>query len=631
MDRNSIIGIVLIFVILIVFGKISKNRQEAINEVKQAKDTMYIEPQAQDTQKVTRQEPVAETPIQKNVVAAPETKSKEDMTNQYGVFARAATGEQQFITLENSLLIVKISTKGGRPYSAELKDYKTYDSLPLILFDGDSSIFGLDFFAQNKTISTNNLFFTPDNELHEINASDETKEVRLKLKVDDARYIEYVYSLKPNSYLLDFKLNLVGMQDIIAQNLTQLDLNWEIYSPKHEKGRKNENYYTTLYYKPFGDDVEYFNARSKKEIQEEDIDTRVKWIAFKGQFFSSAIIAENAFENASVKYTDLPDNETYLKKFRTEIGLPFTGSTQVSYPMHLYLGPNKFSLLKKKYGDIELHDMVTVGRSIIKWINQFVIIKLFDFLSKYFHNYGLIIFLLTIIIKIGLFPLTYRSYLSQAKMRVLKPQIDEINKKIPKEKAMERQQATMALYKKAGVSPMGGCLPMLLQMPILFAMFRFFPTSIELRQQSFLWAKDLSTYDAVIEWSGNIPLITNLMGNHISLFTVLMTLSTVLTMRFSSQSTAGTQQMPGMKGMMYIMPVMFMFILNSFSAALTYYYFLANIITFVQNLISKQFVDEEALLKKMEAKKTKPKKKSKFQARMEELAKQRGYKPPKKK
>jgi YidC/Oxa1 family membrane protein insertase len=296
----------------------------------------------------------------------------------------------------------------------------------------------------------------------------------------------------------------------------------------------------------------------------------------------------------------------------------------------MYYGPNKFKLLNQ-YKDLELQNLVTLGSSIVRWINRFVIIPIFDWLSKFIGNYGLIIFLLTIIIKVGLLPLTYRSYLSQAKMRILKPQIDELNVKFPKGKEMEKQQATMALYKKAGVSPMGGCLPMLLQFPILYAMFRFFPTSIELRQQSFLWATDLSTYDSIFSWTANIPFLSNIYGNHISLFTLLMTISTIVSMKMGEGQTASSQQMPGMKTMMYIMPVMFMFILNNFSAGLTYYYFLSNVVTIGQNYLFKQFIDEDQLLKQMEARKVKPVKKSKFQQRLEEMAKQQGYKPPRKK
>jgi len=291
----------------------------------------------------------------------------------------------------------------------------------------------------------------------------------------------------------------------------------------------------------------------------------------------------------------------------------------------MYYGPNHFKTLKK-YG-MDLQELVYLGRNIIRWINQFVIIPIFNWLNKYINNYGIIILLLTLIIKMALFPLTYKSYVSQAKMRVLKPFIDEINKKYPKkEDAMKKQQAQMALYKQAGVSPLSGCLPMLLQMPILFAMFRFFPTSIELRQQSFLWAHDLSTYDSVLQLPFTIPMY----GDHVSLFTILMTVSTILTMKLNSPS-GDTGQMPGMKGMMYIMPITFMLFLNNFAAALTYYYFLANLITFAQNMIAKAFVNEEEILRRVHERKKMPAKKSKWQQRLEEAAKAKGYNPPKKK
>ncbi|NJK85091.1 MAG: membrane protein insertase YidC [Bacteroidales bacterium] len=346
---------------------------------------------------------------------------------------------------------------------------------------------------------------------------------------------------------------------------------------------------------------------------------------FQRPVFSSVIIADNPFENAEMKMAKLPEHSRYIKNFRAEIGIPFVIGKDESASFRFYFGPNKYSLLKK-YEGTELKELVILGGGIIRWINQYVIIPLFDWLSKFIGNYGIIILLLTIIIKLGLLPLTYRSYLSMAKMRVLKPQIDELNKKYPKGKEMEKQQATMALYRKAGASPFGGCLPQLLQFPILFAMFRFFPTSIELRQESFLWAKDLSTYDSILNLPFTVPLGY---GDHVSLFTLLMTITTILSIWQSNQTTVTSQQLPGMKGMMYFMPVMFMFLLNSWSAGLTYYYFLSNVITFGQNWLFKQFIDEEELLKKMEARKAKPQKKSNFQKRMEEMAKKRGYNMPK--
>jgi YidC/Oxa1 family membrane protein insertase len=302
--------------------------------------------------------------------------------------------------------------------------------------------------------------------------------------------------------------------------------------------------------------------------------------------------------------------------------------------MQLYMGPNKFKSLKNYGDDLELESVVTVGGAMIRWINAFVVIAIFNWLNNYFTNFGIIILLLTLIIKTALFPLTYRSFKSQAVMRLLKPQVDEIGERYPKkEDAMKKQQATMDLYKKAGANPMGGCLPMLLQFPILYAMFRFFPTSIELRQQGFLWAHDLSTYDSILDLPFNIPMY----GDHVSLFTLLMTVTTMISMKWNNQASAGSSQMPGMKTMMYIMPLMFMLFLNNFSAGLTYYYFLANLITIGQNLVFKRFIDEEKIMRKINAKKNQPAKKSKFAQRLEELQKQQqqgggGKKPlPKKK
>ena len=308
----------------------------------------------------------------------------------------------------------------------------------------------------------------------------------------------------------------------------------------------------------------------------------------------------------------------YIRQYTVSIDMPYDRTSDQLIGMQLYLGPNKFTSLKG-YGDLGLQSVVTVGGPMLRWINAFVVIPIFNWLNKYFANFGLIILLLTLIIKTALFPLTYRSFKSQAVMRLLKPQVDEIGERYPKkEDAMKKQQATMDLYKKAGANPMGGCLPMLLQFPILYALFRFFPTSIELRQESFLWAHDLSTYDSILSLPFDIPMY----GDHVSLFTLLMTVTTMISMKWNNQASAGSSQMPGMKTMMYIMPVMFMLILNNFSAGLTYYYFLANLITIGQNLVFKRFIDEEKIMKKINAKKNQPAKKSKFAQRLESLQKQ---------
>jgi YidC/Oxa1 family membrane protein insertase len=396
-----------------------------------------------------------------------------------------------------------------------------------------------------------------------------------------------------------------------------------MFVPQQEKGRQNEENYTTIQYKYYQDEVDGLGFRQNKEVQNVDLTTKLTWVAYKDQFFSSVLLTKDFFINGSVSSTKLPLSEKYTRFYTSELGIPFNPASSDSINMKLYYGPNHINTLRKEGYDLD--KLVYLGKNIIRWISRYIIVPVFNWLEKFIGSYGIIILILTILIKIVLFPLTFKSYQSTAKMAVLKPKVEELGKKFPKkEDAMKKQQATMDLYKRAGVNPMGGCLPMLLQLPILFAMFRFFPTSIELRQEGFLWAKDLSTYDAIISWQHAIPIL----GNHISLFTVLMTISTIISMKMSD--TSSTQQIPGMKGMMYIMPVMFMFMLNNFSAGLTYYYFLANMITFGQNIISKRFINADEVLATFEENKKKPLKKSKWQQRLEAAAKQRGINPPKK-
>lgn len=622
MDKNSIFGIILIAAILIIWGIVqspNKKEQEARQQVMDSLAQANQERAMADTVVATLQENTTD-----QAAVVPESADSLKLQHELGEFAAAAVGENKFYVIENELIKLMISSKGGRPYSVELKKYKTFGRQPVVLFDGDSTLFGLSFFNQNKPVSTNELYFQPaDTLIHD--ASLNSDSITMRLAINDSKYIEYRYVLSPGSYMVNFNMHLVGMKDIVTRDPSSLDLNWEVNIPQHEQLKKNEQQYTSLYFRHFKENVDFFKAKSNKEVQEMDIPTQVEWVAFKNQFFSSVIIADKAFSNALVKSGTFPEESKYLKNFRAELGIPFQRLDKETITLKMFFGPNKFKLLKQ-YKEYKLQDLVSLGRGIIRGINQFVIIPIFDWLSRFMGNYGLIILLLTIIIKIGLLPLTYRSYLSQARMKVLKPQVDELTHKFPKGKELERQQATMALYKKAGVSPMGGCLPMLLQFPILFAMFRFFPTSIELRQEAFLWAKDLSTYDAIVTWSHAIPVL----GDHISLFTLLMTISTIISMKMSD-TTASTQQMPGMKTMMYVMPVMFMFMLNNFSAGLTYYYFLANVITIGQNYLFKQFVDEKEILRKIEEKKAKPVKKSKFQQRIEDMAKQSGHRAPRKK
>jgi YidC/Oxa1 family membrane protein insertase len=446
--------------------------------------------------------------------------------------------------------------------------------------------------------------------------------VVLRLMAEADKYIEYKYTLAPDKYMLDFNVSFKSMEGIIAGNQNSLTLDWRLYLPQQEKGRQNEETYTSIMYKYYQDDAVYLKQKQSKELEKADVTTKLSWVAFQDQFFSSVIISNEYFLNGSLSSAKTMGSKKYIRYYTSELGIPFNPASSNTINLKMYYGPNSFTILKKE--GLELEKLVFLGKNIIGWINRFAIIPTFNLLNSFIGNYGIIILILTILIKLVLFPLTFKSYQSTAKMQVLKPLVDELGKKFPKkEDAMKKQQATMDLYKRAGVNPMGGCLPMLLQMPILFAMFRFFPVSIELRQEHFLWATDLSTYDSILTLPFTIPVY----GDHVSLFTILMTLSTLLTMKMTGSSPGSDQ--PGMKVMMYMMPVMFMLILNQFSAGLTYYYFLANMITYAQNIISKRFINAEAVLATLEENKKKPVKKSKWQQRLEAAAKQRGINPPK--
>jgi YidC/Oxa1 family membrane protein insertase len=626
MDRNSIIGIILIALIFVFWSVF--NKPSAADKLKmQRRQDSIAQLQTQQLQKNATA--VAPTPAQKQVS---DSAKVSNLNNQFGSFAAAAVDSNQYYVLENEKIKLTISNKGGRPYSVQLKEYHRYDSSDLVLFTGDSTVFGLNVpTTQNRTIFTNDLYFKPvANQANvSVKKGENPGSIALRLPAGDGKYIEYVYTLAPESYMVGFKINMVGMDSIIAPNYNSLDIVWKSLIPAQEKGHKNENSYTTVVYKHLGEDVDQLNARIKEnETKEENIPNSVKWVAFKQHFFSSVLIAESKFDKPTLKATNFTDSSKYLKNFEAVLPVAYEHKAQSAIDFKFYFGPNHYNTLKQY--NLDLEQIVPLGWSWIRWISKWFIIPVFNWLDNYISNYGIIILVLTIMIKMILFPLTYKSYQSQAKMRVLKPQIDEINAKIPKDKPLERQQATMALYKKAGVNPMGGCLPMLLQMPILFAMFYFFPSSIELRQQSFLWADDLSTYDSIFSWTSQIPLISTFYGNHISLFTILMTISTLLQMKMSNQAQMSDAQLPGMKTMMYIMPVMFMFVLNNFSAGLTYYYFLANVITIGQNELFKVMIDEKKILAKIHANKAKPVKKSAFQERLEKMAKERGMKMPKK-
>ena len=631
MDRNTIIGLAVIGLLLVGYSIMTKPQREAQMAERLRQDSIARAEQVRSMAAAAAAQ-AQEDLIESEAGESADSVNLERLQGELGDFASAATGTSKKVVLENELLKLSFSTLGGRPYTVQLKKYQTHDSLPLYLFDGDSTIFALQFFAENRGINTGELYFEPSIETLTGEDGRSYQQLTMQMDISESASISYIYRLFDGDYMMDFDMRLKGLDQYRTD---RMEFNFDFYAPSQEKGYQNEAMYTTLYYKYKGGDMESFKSRSKKEIEEVTETTRLSWVAFSHQFFSTILIADEHFDGAYLMQERFNDPGRYVRRYSSSIDMPYNQTGDQLIGMQLYMGPNNFTALKE-YGDLGLEGVVTVGGSMIRWINAFVVIPIFNWLSKYFVNFGIIILLLTLIIKTALFPLTYRSFKSQAVMRLLKPQVDEINERYPKkEDAMKKQQATMDLYKKAGANPMGGCLPMLLQFPILYAMFRFFPTSIELRQQGFLWAHDLSTYDSILDLPFNIPMY----GDHVSLFTLLMTVTTMLSMRWNNQATAGSSQMPGMKTMMYIMPVMFMFILNNFSAGLTYYYFLANVITLGQNLLFKSFIDEEKIMQKINARKNKPVKKSRFAQRLEEIQKQQqkqaslgGRKPqPKKK
>ncbi|MAQ31739.1 MAG: membrane protein insertase YidC [Flavobacteriales bacterium] len=500
--------------------------------------------------------------------------------------------ESQYV-LSNNILDIKISNYGASIKEVTLQDYYTYDSLELKLIQDLN--FNFSFFMGEKKINSNSIIFN--------NVINEENKISFLYKDQQDNSLIFVYELLPDSYMVSFSVLTEEGSTYIEPN----KLTWLQNANQLEKNLNNERNSTTINYSN--------NNKSSKQLSlVKDVQKNIEapvWVAHKQQFFSTIISSENLFESVNLGISS-PDDDSYVKSLKSEFNLS-NDNTRKKYEFDLYFVPNKYSLLASFEKGFE--SLVPLGWGVFGWVNKFLIIPMFNFLDNFGLNYGLIILIIAVVIKLILFWPTRSSYLSMAKMRVLKPEIDTINEKI--EDPVQRQQAHMNLYRKTGVNPLGGCLPMLLQMPILIALFRFFPASIELRQQSFLWADDLSTYDSILDLGFNIPLY----GDHISLFAILMTLATVLQMFYSNQMSSQNAQMPQMKYVMYTMPVIFLFVMNNYSSALSYYYFLANLITFAQQAIIRNSMDDNKLYAMLQENKKKPIKKSKFQQRLEELAK----------
>ncbi|GHV50145.1 membrane protein insertase YidC [Bacteroidia bacterium] len=620
MDKNTVTGFILIGLVLVLFTWLNKPTPAQI-EARRVQDSIArVEQARMAEQQRLAAEPVKEQVEQQELPAAGDSAHTAYMSNKYGVFASAMEGTEETITLENEKMEIRFSNKGGRVSYVKLKEFVTHDSLPLILFEENSS--KLDFTlvtANSRVVNTSSMYFTPVSG-HDPNA------LTMRLHAGEDSYLDFVYTLKPNDYILQFSIAGHELNGVLAPSTRSIDLSWEQAIRQQEMSRKFEDQFTGLFYKYYTDDVENLNqgkADSKK------ISNRLKWIAYKDKFFSSVLISDDGFE-ATTLDSKVLSAEGYLKYFTTQASLPFDLQGKDATSLRYYFGPNQYSLLKAydkglpASEQLDLKKLVPLGYSFLRGVNQYVILPIFDFLCAHIGSMGLSIFLLTLIVKTIIFPLTYKSYLSSAKMRVLRPQVEEINAKLPgQDKALERQKATMELYRRAGASPMAGCLPMLLQMPILIALYWLFPANFELRQQSFLWASDLSGYDAIASWSANIPFISSFYGNHVSLFCLIMAIANVAYTKINSDMmNTGQQQMPGMKMMMYLMPLMMLFFFNQSASGLSYYFLVSSLISMAQTFSFRFMINEKKLLAKLEANKKKPaKKKSSFMQRLEDMQK----------
>ncbi len=632
MDKNSIIGIVLITLIIIGFSYLNRPSAEQIaaqkaRQAEQAlRDSLLNAGQSSQTAEGSD---IAHTKSYQPELHSADSLVSDSaaqarrMADLYGAFAVAAKGDNSKTILENDLVALTIDNRGGRISNAILKKYDSQDGSPVTLFSSDESLFGFTLVTDNqRVVNSEDLYFIPQG-IASDTAGNQTLVMRL-LTTGEA-YMDVIYTLPANDYMVSMNIAPHNMDSVMPYNMNSLTMHWSQHLRQQERGRQFEERYSRLAFKYHGDkDIEEL---SENKEDSETVSSRLQWIGFKDQFFSTVLIADTGFTAAELR--SIPQKEgQYLKHYESKMVVPFdvTGNTPTRF--RIYIGPNHYSTLSA-YNDeslpkaerLQLQKLVPLGMKWYSWVNRWAIIPLFNFFSRYLSNYGLIILLMTLVIKLVIFPLTYKSYLSSAKMRVIKPQIDAINEKYPPEKMQERQQATMALYSKVGISPMSGCLPLLLQMPILIAVFSFFPTCIDLRGESFLWADDLSAYDSIFSWETYIPLITPYFGNHISLFCLLMTVTNIAYTYINMQNQGGGEQFAAMKWMMYLMPIFFMVFFNNYASGLSYYYFVSLLITIVQTTLFRLFIDDKKILEELNRKansREKPKKSS-FMERLEKM------------
>ena len=610
MDKNTIIGALLIGAVLIGFTLFQQSS-----------------PQPQATPKTDTTQVVA---LSQSALRATATGADgctidhpEDSVSVVAPVLPAYQQErpEQTVVLKNKKLTLKLSNKGASPVEATLADYTDQQKKPVQLFRQSDATLNLPLRTlENKIVNTSTAYF-------DIVSQSDSAAV-LRMQIDSVAYLDFAYTLRPDDYRVGLTITGHELRRLLPVNMTTQDVEWRQRMPQQEQSWKFEGQYSGIYYHFPKGDVERLETSSEST---EEIKESLQWVAFKDKYFSSVLINQRTgFQNNKLTLKAEDEGSGYVRSCSLVASFPMSVKEEVTQvPLTFIFGPNDYELLQRYDAELSQNDaplqldhLVYLGMSVFRWINKYLIIPIVTFLSGFLSNWGIIILLMTLIIKMLLWPFTHKSYLSQAKMRVLKPQIDEINAKYPgkdQEAMMKRQTETMNLYRSAGASPMSGCLPMLLQMPFLIALYMYFPTSILLRGQSFLWAEDLSTYDAIISWDFNIPLISSFLGNHLSLFCVLMTVTNVIYTRYTmSQSPSSAEGMAGMKMMPYIMSIMFFFIFNQNASALSYYYFVSTLITILQYLAFRWTLNEEKLLHELEENKKKPRKKSKWMQRLEE-------------
>lgn len=610
MDKNTIIGALLIGAVLIGFTLFQQSSPQ---------------PQATPTTDTTQVVALSQSALRATGTGADgcTIDHPEDSVSVVGPVLPAYQQErpEQTVVLKNKKLTLKLSNKGASPVEATLADYTDQQKKPVQLFrQGDATLNLPLRTLENKIVNTSTAYFDV------ISQSDSA--AVLRMQIDSVAYLDFAYTLRPDDYRVGLTITGHELRRLLPVNMTTQDVEWRQRMPQQEQSWKFEGQYSGIYYHFPKGDVERLETSSEST---EEIKESLQWVAFKDKYFSSVLINQRTgFQNNTLTLQAEKEGSGYVRSCSLVASFPMSVKEEVTQvPLTFIFGPNDYELLQRYDAELSQNDaplqldhLVYLGMSVFRWINKYLIIPIVTFLSGFLSNWGIIILLMTLIIKMLLWPFTHKSYLSQAKMRVLKPQIDEINAKYPgkdQEAMMKRQTETMNLYRSAGASPMSGCLPMLLQMPFLIALYMYFPTSILLRGQSFLWAQDLSTYDAIISWDFNIPLISSFLGNHLSLFCVLMTVTNVIYTRYTmSQSPSSAEGMAGMKMMPYIMSIMFFFIFNQNASALSYYYFVSTLITILQYLAFRWTLNEEKLLHELEENKKKPRKKSKWMQRLEE-------------